>query len=73
MSDRPVNPGEAIARHAAALAADLKATDIVVLDLRGVTDMTDFFVIASGTSDTHVRAIAEHIRQGSRPLACLPR
>lgn len=64
MSDRPVNPGEAIARHAAALAADLKATDIVVLDLRGVTDMTDFFVIASGTSDTHVRAIADHIEAG---------
>ena len=52
MSERPASPGEPIARKAAALAADLKATDIVVLDLRGVTDMTDYFVIASGTSDT---------------------
>lgn len=33
----------------------------MVLDLRGVTDMTDFFVIASGTSDTHVRALGEHV------------
>lgn len=64
MSERPASPGESIARRAAALAADLKATDIVVLDLRGVTDMTDFFVIASGTSDTHVRAVAEHVQAG---------
>jgi len=61
---RVANPGEPIARRAAALAGELKATDIVVLDLRGVTDMTDFFVIASGTSDTHVRAIAEHVKAG---------
>lgn len=61
---KAVSPGDAIARRAAALAADLKASDIVVLDLRGVTDMTDFFVIASGTSDTHVRAIAGHIQAG---------
>ena len=40
---------------------DLKANDVVVLDLQGVTDMTDYFVIASGTSDTHVRSIAEHV------------
>jgi ribosome-associated protein len=56
--------GESIARRAADLASELKATDIVVLDLRGVTDMTDFFVIASGTSDTHVRAVAEHVQAG---------
>jgi len=41
--------------------ADRKATDVLVLDLRGLTDATDFFVIASGTSDTHVRAIADHV------------
>jgi ribosome-associated protein len=34
---------------------------VVVLDLRGVSDATDFFVIASGSSDTHVRALAEHV------------
>jgi ribosome-associated protein len=55
------SPSEPLARRAAALAADLKAQDVVVLDLRGVSDVTDFFVIASGTSDTHVRAIAQHV------------
>lgn len=64
MSKRKTNSGESIARSAALLASELKATDIVVLDLRGVTDMTDYFVIASGTSDTHVRAVADHIQAG---------
>lgn len=40
---------------------DHKAADVVVLDLHRLTEMTDYFVIASGTSDTHVRSIAEHV------------
>ena len=40
---------------------DLKANELVVLDLRGLTDATDYFVIASGTSDAHVRGIAESV------------
>ena len=59
-SNSAVPPAEA-ARRAALLALDLKAADVVLLDLKGVTDMTDFFIVASGTSDTHVRAIAEHV------------
>ena len=48
-------------QRAAVIAADTKAVDLVLLDLRGVTDMTDYFLVASGTSDTHVRSIGEHI------------
>ena len=51
----------AAARRAAALCLDLKANDVVMLDLDRVSDATDYFVIASGSSDTHVRAIAEHV------------
>jgi ribosome-associated protein len=51
----------ALAKRAARVALDSKATDVVVLDLKPVTDVTDFFVIASGTSDTHVRSVAEHV------------
>jgi ribosome-associated protein len=40
---------------------DLKAVHPVVLDLRGLSNATDFFVIASGTSDAHVRGIAERV------------
>ena len=53
-----------LARKAVELCLDTKARDVTALDLNGVTDMTDFFVIASGTSDTHVRAVAQHIIDG---------
>jgi ribosome-associated protein len=38
-----------------------KAEDIVVLDLREISDASDYFIIASGSSDTHVRALTEHV------------
>jgi ribosome-associated protein len=56
-------PSAAFAQTAAALCLDNKANDVVILDLENVSDMTDYFVIASGTSDTHVRSIAEHVME----------
>ena len=60
------------ARRAASLCLDLKANDVVLLDLRPLSDATDYFLIAGGTSDTHVRAIAAHVmdelrKEGVRP------
>lgn len=52
-----------LALRAAHLCLDRKANDVVVLGLAEVSDVTDYFVIASGTSDTHVRAIAEHVME----------
>ena len=55
-------------------AADKKAFDIVALDLRGITSFTEFFVIASGTNQRQVQAIADDINEklkaelGSRPV-----
>ena len=49
------------ARRAASVLAENKAHDVLLLDLRKVTDMADFFVVGSGTSDTHVRATAGHV------------
>lgn len=40
---------------------DLKGRDILVLDLRGLSEATDYFVVASGTSDAHVRGLAESV------------
>jgi ribosome-associated protein len=51
------------ARRAAQILLDNKANDVVLLDLRPVSDMTDFFIVASGTSDTHVRASAGHVME----------
>jgi ribosome-associated protein len=53
----------AAARQAAQICLDFKANDVVMLDLRGVSDMTDFFIVASGTSDTHVRSIGERLAE----------
>jgi ribosome-associated protein len=52
------------AQRAASLCVDNKAHDVILLDLHGVTDMTDYFVVASGTSDTHVRSVARHVMDG---------
>ena len=40
---------------------DMKAFDIAVLDVRGKTSITDFFVVASGSSDRHVMSTAEAV------------
>ncbi len=42
-------------------AADKKALDIVVLDLREIASFTDHFVIASGTNERQVQAIADGV------------
>ncbi len=53
-----------LAREAAALAVSKKAEEVVILDLRELSTVTDFFVICSGNSDVHVRAIADAIEDG---------
>ena len=55
------SPTQAIAQLAVSSCLASKANEVVCLDLAAVTDMTDFFVIASGTSDTHVRSTAQHV------------
>jgi len=53
-------------RRAAELALERKAGDVVTLDLRGISSATDWFVIATGSSDIQVKAIAERISEGLR-------
>lgn len=48
------------------LADDKKAEDLVVLDVRKISSVTDYFVIASGTSEPHLRAILDEITDGVR-------
>ncbi|HEX2167749.1 MAG TPA: ribosome silencing factor [Longimicrobiales bacterium] len=47
--------------RAVELAADRKGVDMLVMDLRGISNATDFFLLVSGTSDMHARSIAENI------------
>jgi ribosome-associated protein len=58
--------------RAAELAQERKAHDVMVLDLRGISSATDFFLLASGRSDVQVKAIADHLmeelrEEGQRP------
>jgi ribosome-associated protein len=61
------------ARRAARAALDKKAIDLTVLDVQGVSSVTDYFLVCSGRSAPHVKTIADAIRDelkadGVRPL-----
>jgi ribosome-associated protein len=51
------------ARMAALSADDRKAKEVRILDIRSISVMTDYFVICSGTSTTHIRAIADNVEE----------
>ncbi len=48
-------------RLAVAAAEDLKANDVRVLELSEISSLADYFLICSGTSERHVRAIADAV------------
>ena len=50
-------------------ALEKKAEDIRILGLAGLTDIADFFVICSGSSDLHVRAIVDNIKEKTKPVS----
>src|SRR3954453_18188741 len=58
--ERSLEPNE-LARTIAGIAADKKAENILVLDIRGLSVIADYFVICSGTSDRQVRAIVRDV------------
>ena len=57
---------EVLAHTVAGYAADKKAIDIVELDLRGVLEYTDFFVVCSGNTDRQAKAIHDAIHLGMK-------
>ncbi|MHC4325770.1 MAG: ribosome silencing factor [Planctomycetota bacterium] len=57
---------KAFALAAAKLAAERHCTDIVVLDLMDISPATDYFMIATGTSDRQMRSVADDICQAAR-------
>jgi ribosome-associated protein len=57
---------KALALTAAKLAAERHCTDIVVLDLRNISPATDYFMIATGTSERQMRSVADEICQAAR-------
>jgi len=69
---KPNNEPRALPIVVAAL-SDMKAVDVRVIDVRGLSDVADYMVVASGTSDRHLRSVADRVVQmakaaGQRPL-----
>jgi ribosome-associated protein len=52
--------------------ADMKAVEVKVLDVRGLTDIADTMVIASGTSDRHVRSVAQRVVERTKEAGFRP-
>lgn len=52
--------------------AAAKAFDIRDIDVRDITDVTDYMIIASGTSSRHVRSVADKVVETMRDLGCKP-
>jgi ribosome-associated protein len=74
-----VDKAKAVATRSAALKAlvinaldDMKALEIKVLDVRGLTDVADTMVIASGTSDRHVRSVAQKLVEKTKAAGFQP-
>jgi ribosome-associated protein len=56
----------------AEFADDIKGIDIQILDVRSKTTVTDYFVVCTGTSDTHVRSICDRVAEKLREVKIKP-
>lgn len=54
------------------LAEEKKAKDIIILELIGITDIADYFLIASGRNEKHVKTIAEYILESMENMGVKP-
>ncbi|MBP8203680.1 ribosome silencing factor [Pseudomonas sp. TMP9] len=66
-------PSEDLVKLAITALEEIKAQDITTIDVRGKTSITDFMLIASGTSSRHVKSLVENVlekvkEQGVRPI-----
>jgi ribosome-associated protein len=67
-----VTAPDRLATLAARAASSKQGQDVVILDVREVIAITDYFVIASGTSDRQVKTIAEEIERALRDSGVKP-
>jgi len=70
---QPATPAQPALKNVVADAlADMKALDVKTLDVRGLTDIADYMVIASGTSDRHVRSVAQRVVEKTKEAGFRP-
>lgn len=63
-----VSESQLLARELAELTLSKKASDVKILDLRGLTTITDFFVVCTAHSDTQVKAVADAVTEGAKKM-----
>ena len=54
------------------MAVDTHCRDVVVLDVRGISPITDYFVIATGSSGRQMRSVAEEVEEMGKPRGFVP-
>jgi len=68
----PPKPNRPLRDTVLAALADMKAVNVKAIDVRGLTDITDTMVVASGTSDRHVKSIADRVLQRCKEAGFRP-
>lgn len=68
----PPPPTPVLLANVHAAVEELKAKDVVEIDVRGKSSVTDFLVIASGTSTRHVKSIADEVIKFVKRLDVMP-
>ena len=68
----PPPPVEVLLQHVRNAVEELKAKDVVEIDVRGKTSVTDHLVIASGTSTRHVKSIADEVVKFAKNCGVMP-
>jgi len=64
---------EALARRCVSVCEERKAVDILLFDVREQTILADYFIVCSGTSLPHLRAISDHVRRELQAAGVRPR
>ena len=68
----PPPPVETLLKTVLAAVEELKAKDVVEIDVRGKSSVCDYMVIASGTSTRHVKSIADEVVRFAKKLDVMP-
>jgi ribosome silencing factor RsfS/YbeB/iojap len=68
----PNDPVERLRLEVKRALEDLKAKDVAEIDVRGKTSIADYLVVASGTSNRHVKSIAEEVIKNAKATGSMP-
>lgn len=69
---QPPPPADVLLRNVHEALGELKAKDVVEIDVRGKSSVCDFMVVASGTSTRHVKSVADEVVRFARKLDVMP-